>query len=1265
MFRNVFITTCLSIFVLGFVLFHCQLPAPPAGPDESNIEVFLKSADGKTTGIEINDTIGNQIQIRLIFSLTNYIDSAKIEILTGQTLEKEIPCRYKKEQYDTVYVPYSFSTPGTRTIKVTGYIKDYDNIVSMVTIHVIDRSSTIQNHRPVVVVPETQIVGVGQTVSFPVSATDPDAGQQVTIKVINKPDSATFLVDTFKWTPLPMDTGTIKILFIARDNGLPVMSDTHSVVITINSKPVNRAPSWNPRKVQRSGLPGTLFSYDLKDKCFDPDNDSLTLSLVSAPPTRDTLIGNVYSFTPPVSDTGKQTIHIIAKDPSGLSDTFTLELIVSNTIITVPDKVPPVITFHSPLKDTIIIADSFDVKVSCVDDSGISSVKGFRDATAFDLKTVASSANLWTGKIRGLPAGSYSTIKIVAADSSAAKNSDSLSIRIKYDADTTKPTISRVVPAGDSTSTNSSSYTITLNSNDASGIASVKATLGSKSFTGSKGQGDSWTVTITDLVPNSVNSIITAVIDSSLRKNTKSLTFYIKYDPTMLDTIGPAIIQKSGPVSSTIITKPLVTIVDSLFDPSGIDSAYWRLNNGPAKIMVRAGGKYSLTDSIKQEGFDTIVVTVTDSASRHNISKQVFMVNYLIPPVITVQPVSKIVCAGTPADFSVTASGSAPLSYQWRSGAVNPVNINNATSPTYSPSTASAGQTILTCLVINGSGIDAVSNLCTLTVNVSPSKPSVQNRSVTICSGSSTNLITTNTPSSGTTWYWYTTRNPSSVSQAISTLTVSPTSNTTYYVRGETNSTCGNSEWDSIVVTVNEIPNKPTPVNRTIAICSGNSTSLSTTGLPPTGVAWRWYTVKNPVSANDAISSLAVSPTSSSTYYVRGESVTCGNSQWDSILVTVNYQATQPTLGSSSSSICSGGQVTLNITAGNPGTNGIWTWYKDNTWSSQAKVGTGIPIDVYPTATTTYYVRSEGSTCSNSASNGSIAVSVNTRSIAPTNITSTSNPVCPGEPVTLTVTDGTLGTNALWHWYTNSGCTVAATGTTGGTNGSKLTVTITSQTTYYVRAEGGCNGNAGTANTTISIVTPITFTANPASVTQCNLNWAQFSTIAAGGGTGQLNYQWKKDGVAISDGTNYKNSKTRTLDVLTSVYTIGNYTCIVDNGNGCNKTSESATLSIEYSPLTVYPPNPSSWTGCEGGFLGFDVAVEGGSGNYIYQWYKDDIELTPDATRSLDPTQRSIYITSVKKSDEGRYNCRVNDRDNLGCIAASGYAPVTVTNPCP
>ncbi len=62
--------------------------------------------------------------------------------------------------------------------------------------------------------------------------------------------------------------------------------------------------------------------------------------------------------------------------------------------------------------------------------------------------------------------------------------------------------------------------------------------------------------------------------------------------------------------------------------------------------------------------------------------------------------------------------------------------------------------------------------------------------------------------------------------------------------------------------------------------------------------------------------------------------------------------------------------------------------------------------------------------------------------------------VCPGTAVTLTVTGGTLGTNAAWVWYS---------GSCGGTlvgSGASVSVNPVATTTYYVRAEGDCNTTA-------------------------------------------------------------------------------------------------------------------------------------------------------------------------------------------------------------
>ncbi len=72
----------------------------------------------------------------------------------------------------------------------------------------------------------------------------------------------------------------------------------------------------------------------------------------------------------------------------------------------------------------------------------------------------------------------------------------------------------------------------------------------------------------------------------------------------------------------------------------------------------------------------------------------------------------------------------------------------------------------------------------------------------------------------------------------------------------------------------------------------------------------------------------------------------------------------------------------------------------------------------------------------------------------PTSASRSKNNVCPGNPVVLSVTGGTLGTNAAWKWYSGScGGTLVGTGAT-------ITVNPTVTTTYFVRAEGDCNVTA-------------------------------------------------------------------------------------------------------------------------------------------------------------------------------------------------------------
>ncbi len=83
-------------------------------------------------------------------------------------------------------------------------------------------------------------------------------------------------------------------------------------------------------------------------------------------------------------------------------------------------------------------------------------------------------------------------------------------------------------------------------------------------------------------------------------------------------------------------------------------------------------------------------------------------------PVITNQPQSTTVFEGNVASFSVTATGTPPLSYQWRK---NAVNISGATSSTYViPSATESDEGNYSVVVSNTAG-SVTSNNATLTVN--------------------------------------------------------------------------------------------------------------------------------------------------------------------------------------------------------------------------------------------------------------------------------------------------------------------------------------------------------------------------------------------------------------------------------------------------------------------------------------------------------------------------------------------------------------------
>src|SRR5216110_460704 len=89
------------------------------------------------------------------------------------------------------------------------------------------------------------------------------------------------------------------------------------------------------------------------------------------------------------------------------------------------------------------------------------------------------------------------------------------------------------------------------------------------------------------------------------------------------------------------------------------------------------------------------------------------------PPKITAQPANQTVTAGQSASFSVSATGAAPLSYQWQK---NGSAISGATTATYStPPTTSADNGAQFKVMVSNARGSATSNAATLTVTATSS----------------------------------------------------------------------------------------------------------------------------------------------------------------------------------------------------------------------------------------------------------------------------------------------------------------------------------------------------------------------------------------------------------------------------------------------------------------------------------------------------------------------------------------------------------------
>ena len=151
----------------------------------------------------------------------------------------------------------------------------------------------------------------------------------------------------------------------------------------------------------------------------------------------------------------------------------------------------------------------------------------------------------------------------------------------------------------------------------------------------------------------------------------------------------------------------------SVWDPDGDALSYsWSIDG-----VVRSTTDPSLTYSplAAEAGSHTIRVSVSDG--KGGLATQVWTVTVTstsTPPAITTQPANKTVTVGQTATFTVVATGTAPLSYQWQK---NGINISGATAASYTtPATTIVDSGAKFTVVVTNAAGSVTSNSATLTV---------------------------------------------------------------------------------------------------------------------------------------------------------------------------------------------------------------------------------------------------------------------------------------------------------------------------------------------------------------------------------------------------------------------------------------------------------------------------------------------------------------------------------------------------------------------
>ena len=592
-----------------------------------------------------------------------------------------------------------------------------------------------------------------------------------------------------------------------------------------------------------------------------------------------------------------------------------------------------------------------------------------------------------------------------------------------------------------------------------------------------------------------------------------------------------------------------------------------------------------------------------------------------VAPIITTQPVALTVTAGTSASFSVTATGTAPLTYQWRKDGTT---ISGGTSALFTINSAGSLDAGTYSVVVSNAGGNVTSLGVLLTVNI-PVSISSHPASVTTSSGSSATFVVTATGTAPLAYQWR--KNGTNISGATSATyaiaSVGAGDEASYDVI--INNPVGSVTSAAATLTVtNPVSIVTQPVSLNITSGSAASFSVTAAGTSPT-YQWR----KNGVNITGSTAASYVL-TNALTTDAGAYSVVVSNRLGSVTSSTANLVVNVPvTITTQPVSISKTAGAAASFTVAASGTAPLsYQWRKDGSNIAGATSATYTIPSINAAHAASYDVivtNVVGSIVSSG-----VMLNVNT----PVLITT--------QPIALTVATGSgatfsvvaSGSAPLTYQWRKDGTNIAGATSASYTIPSASAANAASYSVVVTNVVGSVTSNTAT----LTVNTPLTITSQPVGLIKNTGATASFSITATG--TTPITYQWRKDGTAIFGAT----TSTYNIGSVSESHA-GSYDVVLVNPAG-SLTSGAAVLSIQTPPkLTTLPSSTAVIVGMPASFR---VAATD-TGPLVYQWRKGGVPV-------VGATSPIYAIAAAQTSDVGTYDCVVS-----GAKGSVTTTPVALT----